>query len=209
MPPARKPVIERILQKVSYDHGCWFYSGYRLRSGYGLIGNVSGAGSPGGLTHRLVYEALVGPIPAGLQLDHLCRNRSCCNPMHLEPVTRLENVARGKGNAGRSRFSADDIGEMRRRVAAGDTQESVARDFGMSRSMVSQLVRGRAGWSATGESNDKSETSPQAKRTHCPQGHPYIDGNVMRQGNRRHCRMCRNEQSRSYYYARKGMGRTR
>ena len=46
---------------------------------------------------RVVYEALVGEIPYGLELDHLCRNRRCVNPNHLEPVTRGENVLRGEG----------------------------------------------------------------------------------------------------------------
>lgn len=47
------------------------------------------------LTHRVAYELSVGPIPDGLQIDHLCRNRACCNPYHLEPVTLSENVRRG------------------------------------------------------------------------------------------------------------------
>jgi hypothetical protein len=47
--------------------------------------------------HRVAYEALVGPIPDGLQLDHLCRVRCCCNPQHLEPVTCRENLLRGEG----------------------------------------------------------------------------------------------------------------
>lgn len=47
------------------------------------------------LTHRVTYTELVGPIPEGLDLDHLCRNRACCNPEHLEPVERVENVRRG------------------------------------------------------------------------------------------------------------------
>jgi hypothetical protein len=46
-------------------------------------------------THRLAYELFVGPIPEGLQLDHLCRQRACCNPAHLEPVTSRENTLRG------------------------------------------------------------------------------------------------------------------
>lgn len=47
------------------------------------------------MVHRAVYEALVGPIPQGLEIDHLCRNRACYNPRHLEPVSHLENVRRG------------------------------------------------------------------------------------------------------------------
>jgi hypothetical protein len=47
-----------------------------------------------GYTHRLIYEAMVGPIPDGLHLDHKCNNRKCCNPEHLEPVTAAENNRR-------------------------------------------------------------------------------------------------------------------
>jgi hypothetical protein len=46
--------------------------------------------------HRIAYEAFRGPIAAGLEIDHLCRNPRCCNPVHLEPVTHRENVRRGK-----------------------------------------------------------------------------------------------------------------
>ncbi len=47
------------------------------------------------MVHRVTYETFVGPIPEGLEIDHLCRNRLCCNPVHLEAVTRKENVRRG------------------------------------------------------------------------------------------------------------------
>lgn len=47
--------------------------------------------------HRAVYECVVGPVPDGMILDHRCRNRACCNPAHLEPVTVVENTKRGNG----------------------------------------------------------------------------------------------------------------
>jgi len=64
-------------------------------NGYGKV-NIDGKAK---LAHRVVYEALVGPIPEGLQLDHLCRNRACVNPAHLEPVTQRVNILRGTGTA--------------------------------------------------------------------------------------------------------------
>lgn len=91
----RRPIMERLMEKVVVDpSGCWLFTGARA-SGYGRI---SKGGHSGGIApaHRVVYEALVGPIPDGLQLDHLCRVRHCVNPAHLEPVTPRENLLRGE-----------------------------------------------------------------------------------------------------------------
>lgn len=70
---------------------CWRWLGIPNASGYGCL-RVGGRTT---LAHRFGFEMLVGPIPAGLELDHLCRNRWCVNPAHLEPVTGRENWARG------------------------------------------------------------------------------------------------------------------
>jgi hypothetical protein len=71
---------------------CWVWTGRLNRNGYGRAWH-NGA-EP--VAHRAVYEELVGPIPAGEVLDHLCRWRRCCNPGHVEPVTVRENILRGE-----------------------------------------------------------------------------------------------------------------
>lgn len=71
--------------------GCWLWSGCGLPNGYGLFGRAKGSR----LAHRVAYEALVGKIADGLQIDHLCRVRCCVNPAHMEEVTQRENILRG------------------------------------------------------------------------------------------------------------------
>lgn len=81
------------LSKFFNGTPCWIWIGGRSSGGYGYV-RFNGKMQ---IAHRVIYELLVGPIPKGLDLDHLCRNRACCNPEHLEPVTRKENVRRGDG----------------------------------------------------------------------------------------------------------------
>lgn len=75
---------------VEYGTICWLWMGH-IHDGYGRIG--------GKAAHRVVYTIVKDDIPKGLQLDHLCRNRRCVNPDHLEPVTQRENILRGEGIA--------------------------------------------------------------------------------------------------------------
>lgn len=77
---------------------CWLWAGSKDAKGYGHI-YMRGSKPPYGpaQAHRVVYEALVGPIPEDMQLDHLCRVPACVNPEHLEPVTQKKNILRGVG----------------------------------------------------------------------------------------------------------------
>ena len=74
---------------------CWLWTAYLDPEGYGRLFYVDAQH----YAHRISYEMLVGPIPIGLTIDHLCRVRHCVNPLHLEPVTRGQNVLRGSGYA--------------------------------------------------------------------------------------------------------------
>lgn len=98
-----RPLVERFWERVDKtEAGCWLWTGPLRPDGYGAIG----AGGRGGRTlrtHRLAYELVVGPIPDGLTLDHVCQVRACCNPAHLEPVTAEDNVRRATARRDRCR----------------------------------------------------------------------------------------------------------
>lgn len=81
----------RMAAKVTIDGDCWIWGGALNSRGYGSVTDGKGSSM---LAHRRAYEALVGPIPAGLTIDHLCRVKACVKPEHMEPVTVGENVRR-------------------------------------------------------------------------------------------------------------------
>lgn len=89
------------VDKGETDEDCWLWNGATQATGYGICRHEGKTRR----AHRVVYTLLVGEIPEGLHLDHLCRVRSCVNPKHLEPVTNAENGRRGlAGETNRKRM---------------------------------------------------------------------------------------------------------
>lgn len=91
-PPVAPEV--RFFQYVAQRDDCWIWTGGTAR-GYGVFWNGCGRIK----AHRWIYEHLRADIPAGLQIDHLCREKTCVNPWHMEPVTGLVNVMRSDNPA--------------------------------------------------------------------------------------------------------------
>jgi len=92
--------------RVEPDTGCWTWTASRKgrHSDYGAV-SVKGRML---YAHRVAYEAARGSLPDGMELDHLCRNRLCVNPFHLEVVTHQENVRRGMVAQKRGHWGSDD-----------------------------------------------------------------------------------------------------
>lgn len=95
----KDPVVIFKTRFTKTESGCWEYIGKIARNGYGVFTEYVGIKSQNDnichLAHRFSYELFKGKIPKGLQIDHLCRNRKCVNPDHMEIVTAKENTARG------------------------------------------------------------------------------------------------------------------
>ena len=128
----RRRAVRYLKFWLGHTSDCWVWRGARNVKGYGLIANGRGGCA---LAHRVYYEKAKGPIPAGLQIDHLCRVPMCVNPDHLEPVTAAQNVQRGR----KTKLTAEQVAEMR---ASAESQTVLARRYGISQSQVSRMKRG-------------------------------------------------------------------
>lgn len=84
------PLLRKLALRTKVTPTCWLWTGHVNNAGYGTF-SVRGRST---LVHRLAYEEMVGPIPEGFDVDHLCHTRTCLNPKHLEPISHAENIKR-------------------------------------------------------------------------------------------------------------------
>jgi hypothetical protein len=132
----RRPLIARIERRIDrHPGGCWLWRGAVLKTGYGRI-SLGALKDGQGLVHRLMYEHVRGPIPAGMELDHLCRVRHCCNPAHVEPVPHAVNVRRGAA----TKLSQLAVLAVRALAAQGDSQRDIASLFDINQATVNAVV---------------------------------------------------------------------
>lgn len=117
-----------------HENGCWIWRSVDS-SGY-ATGSANGKRTT--LIHRAMYEMLRGPIPSGLHLDHLCRNRACVNPGHLEPVTQAENNRRA------AKLTRDDAENIRALSANGITRREILSQYMIGKSQFHRIINGES-----------------------------------------------------------------
>lgn len=173
----------RICKYVEVDlNGCWIWAGgTEVDGGYKQV--RFGGGRSKSLVHRMTYTVFVGEIPSGYQVDHLCHVPSCCNPDHLEAVTPGENIKRR--DARRSSL-IEQVAYWKQRALEAERYlppEYIAPEPTMTphprRAPKRRADRVEAG------------THHNAKKTHCPQGHPYtLENTSVDSRGIRSCRRC-------------------
>lgn len=195
--------LARFMRKLKEQpNGCWYAEGRVRKDGYSdftLLGKHQ-------LGHRVAYEHFIGPIPHGLQVDHLCHtgdlscpggftctHRRCVNPEHLEAVTQRENALRGRSPAAKNAAKASCV--------AGHpfTQENTYLDPNGGRECRICRAELSRKWVT-----DHHPGVRHGTETHCPQGHPYAGENLFFASNGgRSCRTCKRDSNREYMRAKR------
>lgn len=139
---------ERFWSKVRKTDGCWLWTAYKTRTGYGKIRRGEKLVS----AHRVSWELHNGPIPEGLCVLHECDNPACVNPAHLFLGTQVDNVAdmvsKGRQRApegasvGTAKLAPAQVLEIRSRQGQGQSQRALAREFGVSKSQIGNILSG-------------------------------------------------------------------
>ena len=170
----------RMAERIEKTEGCWYWRGnVNPATGYGRLG----IGQRNFAAHRLSYELHVGPIPEGLDLDHLCRVRHCVNPAHLEPVTRWENTRRGVG------------------ITAQRARSNVCKHGHEYTTENTIIQRGYRLCRTCKERRDtywKEQRRNPKDPTRCKQGHEWTEANTyMTRAGHRSCRTCHRNSERA------------
>lgn len=129
-----RPPLVRFFEKIEQNGACWEYQGAQV-NGYGRFHGGQGVGVK--WAYRWSYEYFVGPIPTGLTIDHLCRNKACVNPTHLEAVPQSVNVNRGSTRKVRPEQVAEIL--SLRNLKRVD----VAQRYGVAPSTISRIWHGQ------------------------------------------------------------------
>lgn len=129
-PGHRRKRVRYIEMPMGYRTPCYVWQLAKLANGYGMcwdatLGKMVSA-------HRFYYEREYGPIPVNLQCDHLCRNRDCVRPDHIEPVTQVENIRRGRA----TKLTPEAVYEIR---CSPETQTVLARRYGVGQGHISRI----------------------------------------------------------------------
>lgn len=174
MPRVARPMWERVLTNIHVDfNGCWIWQLAIDQGGYGVV-SVGAKGQQ--LAHRASYESLIGPIPEGLHLDHLCRVRRCVNPRHLDPVTPKVNVERSWPATKLHCRHGHELFGPNLQFSSGSRQ---------CRTCRVEASRRRNGY--------------RGPLTECKRGHSFDEANTyIKPDGRRGCRTCRREATRRW-----------
>lgn len=186
--------------KVRVDEsGCWLWTAGHHELGYGMLSvrvvRDGRAVRTTRMAHRISYTTAKGPIPEGLQIDHLCRVPACVNPAHLEAVTIRENLMRGVGVAAKNAAKThchrghEFTPENTRTTFQGGAPKRVCRECGNARDRAFRAQK-RA----------DAPVREKVAQTHCHKGHEFSEENtyisVQSGSRRRHCRACRSDADR-------------
>lgn len=175
--------------RVDRSGECWLWMGSRSAAGYGRITIAQRQY----FTHRLAYEVLVGPIPEGLEIDHLCRVTACLNPEHLEAVTHRENILR----------STAPMAALAIRTACSRGHEYADGSFIIRRGARECVICRRAAANEYGKRRRRADGPVRGEWTHCAKGHEYTPENTRTEqrkggGTKRVCRTCVRDRAREY-----------
>ena len=122
------------MKRIQRKTDCWIWPYSIDGSGYGVIGKgkkLYGA-------HKFIFELLVRPTPSSCELDHICCNKMCVNPSHLQPVSHAENCRRGK----QTKLTQENV-KWIRKMAGVMTQQKIADKFGVSRASIGYILQGK------------------------------------------------------------------